>query len=127
MKQKIYTVRACRWGDRETHSYIVGVYSKKQKAINAAKIEEDWRGGKYECEIIEWTVDSGEDRRNQMNLIEELSNTATLHKSAPDAVLFDELSKVVERFNKKYDLRLNVSNEVSDYIELRSKIRGVAA
>ena len=54
MRQKIYTVRACRWGDRGTHSYIVGVYSKKHKAQKAAETEEEHRGGKYECEILEW-------------------------------------------------------------------------
>jgi len=59
MKNKLYTVRACRWGDRETHSYMVGVYSKKAKAMKAAEIEEDYRGGKYECEIQEWNIDEG--------------------------------------------------------------------
>ena len=56
MKQTVYTVRACRWGDRETHSYIVGVYAKKHAAQKAAKTEEEWRGGKYECEILEFEL-----------------------------------------------------------------------
>jgi len=59
MKKYIYTVRACRWGDRETHSYIVGVYSKKHAAQKAATEEENWRGGKYQCEVIEWELGSG--------------------------------------------------------------------
>ena len=58
MKKYIYTVRACRWGDRETHSYIVGVYSKKHAAQKAATEEENWRGGKYQCEVIEWELGS---------------------------------------------------------------------
>lgn len=58
-KPTVYTVRACRWGDRETHSYIVGVYSKKHAALKAAETEEQWRGGKYECEVLEWVLDSG--------------------------------------------------------------------
>lgn len=62
-KTKVYTVRACRWGDRETHSYIVGVYPKKHAAQKAAEVEEEWRGGKYECEILEWTLGEGMEGR----------------------------------------------------------------
>lgn len=57
-KNTIYTVHAYRWGEREDHSYPVGVYTKKYLAISAAKAEENWRGGKYECEVYEWIVDS---------------------------------------------------------------------
>ena len=59
MKQTVYTVHACRWGDTETHSYIVGVYAKKQAALNAATTEEEYRGGKYECEVLEWVMNEG--------------------------------------------------------------------
>ena len=58
MKDCIYTVRACRWGDRETHSYIVGVYSKKHAALKSAAEEEEYRGGKYECEVIEMKMNT---------------------------------------------------------------------
>lgn len=58
MKRYIYTVRSCRWGDRETHSYIVGVYEDKHSAQQAAENEEQWRGGKYECEILEFELGS---------------------------------------------------------------------
>ena len=57
MRHKIYTVHAYRWGDRERHSYSVGVYSKKHAALKAAEAEAEWRGGKYECEVIEWIPD----------------------------------------------------------------------
>ena len=63
MKQTVYTVRACRWGDRELHSYVVGVYSKKHSALKAAEIEEEWRGGKYECEVLEWVLGEGMEGR----------------------------------------------------------------
>jgi len=56
---KLYTVRACRWGDPETHSYIVGVYTTLSKATVASEVERNHRGGKYECEILEWTPDEG--------------------------------------------------------------------
>lgn len=50
----VYTVRACRWGDTETHSYLVGVYAQESDALSAAQNEEEYRGGKYECEVLEW-------------------------------------------------------------------------
>ena len=73
MKRTVYTVRACRWGDADNHSYIVGVYPTEQTALKAADIEEEWRGGKYECEIQEWTVGEGiEGREVKAKIIKAL-------------------------------------------------------
>tara|TARA_R110000803_G_scaffold35848_1_gene77275 strand:+ start:3309 stop:3626 length:318 start_codon:yes stop_codon:yes gene_type:complete len=47
----VYVVEALRWGDRENHSYVVGVYSNKESAEAAVESETDWRGGKYECVV----------------------------------------------------------------------------
>jgi len=58
LEETIYTVHAYRWGDRECHSYTVGVFGKKNAALKAAETEEDYRGGKYECEVLEWALDS---------------------------------------------------------------------
>ena len=55
-KNKTYTVQAFRWGHLGEHSYIVGVYAKKNKALNAAKEEAEYRGGKYTCEVREWEI-----------------------------------------------------------------------
>ena len=59
MKPTVYTVHAYRWGDHERHSYIVGVYAKKHAALKAADVEENYRGGKYICEVLEWTLGVG--------------------------------------------------------------------
>ena len=48
----IYIVTAYRFGDKHNHSYVVGSFSTKEEAIRQAKIEEEWRGGKYDCEVI---------------------------------------------------------------------------
>lgn len=78
-KNKLYTVHAYRWGDRENHSYSVGVYSTKTKALKAKSVEEDWRGGKYTCEVIEWDVDQGiEGREFKPKVIVKLPNINTL-------------------------------------------------
>ena len=57
-KGKIYVVTMYRWGNRENHSYLLSVWSKKQKALDECKKEEDYRGGKYMGEIIEMELDS---------------------------------------------------------------------
>jgi hypothetical protein len=48
---RIYIVTAYRWGDREEHSYVVGVFDNEETAIKQAKLETEFRGGKYECEV----------------------------------------------------------------------------
>ena len=58
MKNTVYTVHAYRWGDRERHSYLVGVYSEELAALKCAGQEEDWMAGGYECEVIEWVPDT---------------------------------------------------------------------
>lgn len=55
----VYSVRALRWGDSETHSYMVGVFSTMEMALDASDYEEQHRGGKYECEIIEHPINVG--------------------------------------------------------------------
>ena len=57
--KKIYTVKAYKWGDRDGYSYLVGVYGSKKSALNAAKNEEEYRGRKYECEVLEWILNIG--------------------------------------------------------------------
>ena len=49
---QIFVVTAYRWGDKEGHSYVVGVFDTEELAIAQAKMEKEWRGGKYECEVI---------------------------------------------------------------------------
>ena len=59
MKAQVYTVTAYKFGDRTKHSYIVGVYPKKHTALKAAEIEEDYRGNKYTCEVVQWILGEG--------------------------------------------------------------------
>ena len=58
-KNKFYIVNVFRWGERANHSYFIGVFNKKQKAIREAKKEEQYRGGiKYKAEIIETEINT---------------------------------------------------------------------
>ena len=52
MNKTIYVVQAYRWGNRENHSYVVGVYDTKEQAILAADKDEESRGIKYNRAII---------------------------------------------------------------------------
>jgi hypothetical protein len=61
MNPQVYTVIAYRYGNREAHSYPVGVYATAADALKAAEIEEDYRGGKYECEVMEFTLGIGQE------------------------------------------------------------------
>ena len=47
----VYIVTAYRFGDRESHSYVVGAFDNEEESMKQAKHEREWRGGKYECEV----------------------------------------------------------------------------
>jgi len=47
MENVIYVVIARRWGDMETHSYLVGYEDTLEKAKEIAELEYEYRGGKY--------------------------------------------------------------------------------
>ena len=51
MKKEVYVVIAYKWGDNENHSYTVGVFDSKHKAIKCADSHRDYRGGKYACDV----------------------------------------------------------------------------
>lgn len=53
MKTKLYIVIAYRYGSTEDHSYPLGVFNKKHKAIITADEETRQRGGKYGCRVYE--------------------------------------------------------------------------
>ena len=59
----MYIVEALRYGNREAHSYVVGVYSTLDEASLAALAEEYWRGGKYECYINNYKTDNIEAKK----------------------------------------------------------------
>ena len=44
---KLFLVEMLRWGDRNNHSYPLGIFISETLAEKAAKYERDSRGGKY--------------------------------------------------------------------------------
>jgi hypothetical protein len=59
-KPKVYVTTMYRFGNRESHSYVLGVWSDKHYALEMGNVEELWRGGKYLPEVTEWTIDDNE-------------------------------------------------------------------
>ena len=53
----VYVVEALRYGDREKHSYIVGVFNGLRSAVEESITHEHRRSGKYRCVINEFEVD----------------------------------------------------------------------
>jgi hypothetical protein len=53
----LYVVEALRWGDRENHSYVIGVFTTREQAELAGEVEVSWRANKYEYHISEYMLD----------------------------------------------------------------------
>jgi hypothetical protein len=54
-KDKLYVVTMYRFANRENHSYVLGAFTKKPAAKQAAEAERLYRGGnKYFPEILEF-------------------------------------------------------------------------
>jgi len=51
MNKPLYYVQAYRLGKMNDHSYVVGILEDSNEAQLAAKKEEQFRGGKYECVV----------------------------------------------------------------------------
>lgn len=52
-KNKLYVVTMYRWGERENHSYLLGVFNSKHRAKEIGAEHAEYRGNKYEPEIVE--------------------------------------------------------------------------
>lgn len=53
IKNEYYVVTMYRYANKEAHSYLLGVFTDKDKAIEAGESHAIYRGGKYESEILE--------------------------------------------------------------------------
>ena len=53
----VYVVTMYRFGNREKHSYPLGVFSNYDFARRFGQDEEYTRGGKYKPDITTWEID----------------------------------------------------------------------
>lgn len=49
----MYITEMLRWGNDESHHYILGVYSTREAAAFAGETEKSWRGVKYDLIIFD--------------------------------------------------------------------------
>lgn len=56
----VYIVTAYRFGDHEQHSYVVGVYTDLDRAIEIAEEVPEERAGKYFAEVLKFKLDSSD-------------------------------------------------------------------
>lgn len=74
---KVYIVTMYRYGDKESHNYIIGVYTSKDIAIMNGNTEIIWRGNKYYPEVVEMELDKSNDIDTFPNVVvtvEEFKN-----------------------------------------------------
>ena len=57
---RTFTVILRRYGSHEAHNYLCGIFSTYQKACDEAKCSMALRAGKYDAEIYESYLDSGQ-------------------------------------------------------------------
>jgi hypothetical protein len=65
-----YIVKALRYGNWDSYSYIVGVCSTLEKAKKLAQEEFEFRGGKYTCQVFDFEVDGKETEQEKQPLYE---------------------------------------------------------
>jgi len=103
MSSIVYVVEMLRYGNREAHSYIDGIYSDRDIAEANAKLHMIYRAGKYEAEIHEMQIDGAKGRDTVCKIGEIYENEEDLEsdiKSREDWLKYREIQSI--EFHKKY-------------------------
>lgn len=58
-KKVFFTVEMLRWGDRENHSYVIGVFDNEFDALKEAWLHMRYRAGKYDAHVTGWEINDG--------------------------------------------------------------------
>jgi hypothetical protein len=56
----VYVTLMCRYGSESDGAYVLGVWSDEHEAMAHGKIEESWRGGKYQPKVFPFEIDGNE-------------------------------------------------------------------
>jgi len=76
--KEVYVVIAYRFGSNENHSYTLGVFNKKHKAIECAETHATHRGGKYDCVVEECIINQFDNLANEY--VKEVYRTGCINK-----------------------------------------------
>jgi len=55
--KKVYVVTMYRYGNREKHSYVLGVFTTRKLAEQWGETEKTYRAGKYEPDVTRFVID----------------------------------------------------------------------
>jgi len=74
--KEVFVTIMYRYGDREGHSYLIGVFESFEDANLAGEKENSWRGGKYDPEIYKCILnaDYSESGKFEYELIKALDS-----------------------------------------------------
>ena len=97
---KVYSVIAYRWGNRDGHSYIVGVYEHKSTATAIATCEEYDRGNKYECEVLEHDLNDT-DNSKTIRPVSTVSDIDSINKTIEKLTILKKGLLAYENNNQK--------------------------
>lgn len=61
----IYVVTAYRWGEQSNHSYLLGAFQKKHKAMMVADEHCAYRGGKYACVVEQCIINEFDNEKDE--------------------------------------------------------------
>lgn len=104
----VYIVEMLRYGERESHSYVMGVFSDRKIAEYEAQIHMLWRAGKYDAEIRQEVI-NGVGRGLVCYLDEvEMSEENLLKAIKKRQKKLKEREKAKEEYSKNY---LGIKNE----------------
>lgn len=101
----VYIVEMLRYGNREAHSYVSGVYSDRKIAEYEAQLHMNYRGGKYYAEIHEEIVD-GCNGKSLVCRIDEFEDDEELEnaiKSRKEWLNYREKQLKIYEQNKKQE------------------------
>ena len=104
-KEINYVVTAYKWGFNDTHSYILGVFSKKDKAIEVADSHRDYRGGKYSCVVDECIVNEFENEFPSFTTIKQISLTEDLFPEESEKLTKNEEENEEDELMKNMTIR----------------------
>lgn len=58
-RKVLFTIEMLRWGGRENHSYVCGVYDDEFIALKEAWQHMNFRANKYDAVVIGWELNGG--------------------------------------------------------------------
>ena len=102
----VFVVEALRWGDREDHTYVVGVFDNLHDACEACVIEELWRGGKYECFINvsnEMNIELQEQKEELLSERDVEEFNLEVQKRVDQQMRLESMTSLHERMMKSAD------------------------